>query len=102
VRTCARAGQLATRVSHRNTGHQSGDPVCDRMLARIATDEGGGGLELAMVPSPAPQDTVVKDHGATVFLEDTAAQVLADKTLDVEPIPEQNSEGQLRFTIVPA
>ncbi|MFI9105331.1 acyl-ACP desaturase [Streptomyces fildesensis] len=31
--------ELATRVSHRNTGHQSGDPVCDRMLARIATDE---------------------------------------------------------------
>jgi acyl-[acyl-carrier-protein] desaturase len=31
--------ELATRVSHRNTGHNSGDPVCDRMLARIATDE---------------------------------------------------------------
>lgn len=31
--------ELATRVSHRNTGHQSGDPVCDRMLARISTDE---------------------------------------------------------------
>ncbi|GGO90948.1 acyl-ACP desaturase [Wenjunlia tyrosinilytica] len=31
--------ELATRVSHRNTGHLSGDPVCDRMLARIATDE---------------------------------------------------------------
>ena len=31
--------ELATRVSHRNTGRQSGDPVCDRMLARIATDE---------------------------------------------------------------
>src|SRR5690606_36742135 len=31
--------ELATRISHRNTGHQSGDPVCDRMLARIATDE---------------------------------------------------------------
>ncbi|MEU6324621.1 acyl-ACP desaturase [Streptomyces sp. NPDC047009] len=31
--------ELATRVSHRNTGHQSGDPVCDRMMARIATDE---------------------------------------------------------------
>jgi acyl-[acyl-carrier-protein] desaturase len=31
--------ELATRVSHRNTGHQSGDPVCDRMLSRIATDE---------------------------------------------------------------
>ncbi|MEU6853276.1 acyl-ACP desaturase [Actinacidiphila alni] len=31
--------ELATRVSHRNTGRQSGDPVCERMLARIATDE---------------------------------------------------------------
>jgi acyl-[acyl-carrier-protein] desaturase len=31
--------ELATRVSHRNTGHRSGDPVCERMLARIATDE---------------------------------------------------------------
>jgi acyl-[acyl-carrier-protein] desaturase len=31
--------ELATRVSHRNTGRESGDPVCDRMLARIATDE---------------------------------------------------------------
>jgi acyl-[acyl-carrier-protein] desaturase len=49
--------ELATRVSHRNTGHESGDPVCDRMLARIATDENlhmvfyrnllAGALELA-------------------------------------------------------
>jgi acyl-[acyl-carrier-protein] desaturase len=31
--------ELATRVSHRNTGRHSGDPVCDRLLARIATDE---------------------------------------------------------------
>jgi acyl-[acyl-carrier-protein] desaturase len=31
--------ELATRISHRNTGHHSGDPICDRMLARIATDE---------------------------------------------------------------
>jgi acyl-[acyl-carrier-protein] desaturase len=31
--------ELATRISHRNTGKESGDPVCDRMLARIATDE---------------------------------------------------------------
>ena len=31
--------ELATRVSHRNTGHYSGDPVADRLLARIATDE---------------------------------------------------------------
>ncbi len=31
--------ELATRVSHRNTGRLSGDPVCDRLLARIAQDE---------------------------------------------------------------
>jgi acyl-[acyl-carrier-protein] desaturase len=31
--------ELATRVSHRNTGNLSGDPVCERMLARVAADE---------------------------------------------------------------
>ncbi|MFC7478935.1 acyl-ACP desaturase [Luedemannella flava] len=31
--------ELATRVSHRNTGRISGDPICDQLLARIAQDE---------------------------------------------------------------
>ncbi|WP_194816840.1 acyl-ACP desaturase [Nocardia sp. XZ_19_385] len=31
--------ELATRVSHRSTGRVCGDPICDRMLARIAQDE---------------------------------------------------------------
>ena len=31
--------ELATRVSHRNAGKISGDPVCDQLLARIALDE---------------------------------------------------------------
>jgi acyl-[acyl-carrier-protein] desaturase len=31
--------ELATRVSHRNTGRAAGDPLADRLLARIATDE---------------------------------------------------------------
>ncbi|MFD5178682.1 acyl-ACP desaturase [Nocardia sp. NPDC058379] len=31
--------ELATRVSHRNTGRVCDDPVADRMLARVATDE---------------------------------------------------------------
>ncbi|MCW2869128.1 acyl-ACP desaturase [Actinacidiphila oryziradicis] len=51
--------ELATRVSHRNTGHESGDPACDRMLARIATDEnlhmvfyrGIGGAALDLTPN---------------------------------------------------
>ncbi|RBQ15202.1 acyl-ACP desaturase [Spongiactinospora rosea] len=31
--------ELATRISHRNTGKATGDPVCERLLARIAADE---------------------------------------------------------------
>ncbi|NKY51433.1 acyl-ACP desaturase [Nocardia vermiculata] len=31
--------ELATRISHRATGRVCGDPVADRMLARIAADE---------------------------------------------------------------
>ncbi|MFZ4373467.1 MAG: acyl-ACP desaturase [Mycobacterium sp.] len=31
--------ELATRVSHRNTGKACGDPIADRLLARIAADE---------------------------------------------------------------
>ena len=31
--------ELATRVSHRNTGRACMDPVADRLLSRIATDE---------------------------------------------------------------
>ena len=31
--------ELATRVSHRNTGHLSGDEICDQLMQRIALDE---------------------------------------------------------------
>lgn len=31
--------ELATRISHRNTGRISGDPICESMLQRIALDE---------------------------------------------------------------
>jgi acyl-[acyl-carrier-protein] desaturase len=31
--------ELATRISHRNTGMISGDPVCEQMLSRVALDE---------------------------------------------------------------
>src|SRR5262252_8325198 len=31
--------ELATRVSHRNTGRHCGDPVAEKLLARIAMDE---------------------------------------------------------------
>lgn len=31
--------ELATRIAHRNTGRATGDPMCEALLARIATDE---------------------------------------------------------------
>ncbi|WP_326554126.1 acyl-ACP desaturase [Micromonospora sp. NBC_01813] len=31
--------ELATRISHRNTGKATGDPLCERLLARVAADE---------------------------------------------------------------
>ena len=31
--------ELATRISHRNTGRYTSDPLCDQLLARIAADE---------------------------------------------------------------
>jgi acyl-[acyl-carrier-protein] desaturase len=31
--------ELATRISHRNTGRYTQDPVCEQLLARIAQDE---------------------------------------------------------------
>jgi acyl-[acyl-carrier-protein] desaturase len=37
VYTCMQ--EVATRIAHRNTGRACGDPVADRMLARVARDE---------------------------------------------------------------
>jgi acyl-[acyl-carrier-protein] desaturase len=31
--------ELATRISHRNTGRYAGDPLAERLLTRVATDE---------------------------------------------------------------
>ncbi|MGW4463589.1 acyl-ACP desaturase [Micromonospora sp. NPDC004704] len=31
--------ELATRISHRNTGRVTGDPLCEQLLARVAADE---------------------------------------------------------------
>src|SRR4029453_16113926 len=31
--------ELATRISHRNTGRTAGDPLAEQLLARISVDE---------------------------------------------------------------
>jgi len=62
--------ELATRVSHRNTGRHTGDPLCEQLLARIAADENlhmifyrnllGAALEIAPDQTVAAVRDVVK------------------------------------------
>jgi len=47
-------------------------------------DNGDTALDFGLVPAPADGDRVVEDDGAKVFLDEAAAAVLADMTLDVE------------------
>jgi iron-sulfur cluster assembly protein len=54
---------------------------------RITAAGGGNGdtaLEFVLAPAPAAGDKVLSADGAKVFLDEAAAAVLADKTLDVE------------------
>jgi len=55
---------------------------------RIASAPGTNGaapeLSLEVVTSPAPGDQVVDEQGARVFLDSTAAEMLAEQTLDVQ------------------
>jgi iron-sulfur cluster assembly protein len=49
------------------------------------SNEGNGdtALEFELAAEPAEGDRVVREAGAVVFLDEAAAAVLADKTLDV-------------------
>jgi iron-sulfur cluster assembly protein len=47
-------------------------------------DNGDSALDFDLAPAPGPGDEVVDADGAKVFLDEAAAAVLADKTLDVE------------------
>ncbi len=49
------------------------------------SNEGNGdtALEFELAPEPAEGDEVVREGGAVVFLDQTAVEVVADKTLDV-------------------
>ncbi len=46
------------------------------------------GLVLAAVGAPEPGDHVIDDHGARVFLDETAATILDDKVLDAQVQPD--------------
>jgi Fe-S cluster assembly iron-binding protein IscA len=46
-------------------------------------DGEGGALEFELAEQALPGDEVVREGGAVVFLDEAAAALLADKTLDV-------------------
>jgi iron-sulfur cluster assembly protein len=55
-------------------------------LRITAANESNGdtALEFELAEAPADGDKVLSEGGATVYLDEVAAEVLADKTLDVE------------------
>jgi acyl-[acyl-carrier-protein] desaturase len=65
--------ELATRVAHRNTGRVSGDPVCERLLARVAADENLHMVFyrnlLAAAFELAPDDTMRAVHDVVVTFQ---------------------------------
>jgi iron-sulfur cluster assembly protein len=70
--------------------------VADDAGLRISTSaEDSGNLTVDVTPAPEPDDQVVENAGARVFLEGHAAEVLADKVLDAE----LDSDGKVRFAV---
>jgi Fe-S cluster assembly iron-binding protein IscA len=52
-------------------------------ISAADVEDGEVELEFDLAPEPSVGDEVVREGGASVFLDQTAADVLADKTLDV-------------------
>ncbi len=68
---------------------------------RISARSPEEGLELALAGQPEGEDLVLSGDGVSVFLEPTAAQVLDDKVLDVQPLTGTDGQQELRFAIGP-
>ena len=54
--------ELATRVSHRNTGKVTGDPIADQMLARISKDENLHMVFYRNIVARGARDRARRDH----------------------------------------
>ena len=57
--------------------------------------EGADALQVAPAEAPHDSDQVLEESGARVFLEETAAQTLADKVLDAQV----DESGSVQFSI---
>jgi iron-sulfur cluster assembly protein len=69
--------------------------VPDDAGLRMSLPEGEAGSLVLALDSPQPDDAVVEDSGAKVFLQSTAATMLDDRELDGE----LDDQGQASFTL---
>lgn len=72
--------------------------VPDEAGLRIAAadDSPEPALNVQLAPGPAPQDQVIEEGGARVFVEPTAADLLEDAQLEA-----QTQGDQIAFGVVP-
>jgi Fe-S cluster assembly iron-binding protein IscA len=83
------AATIVKDLTGRATGTEAGG-------LRIATHEADtSNFDVTVIPAPQPEDLVVENDGAHVFLEKNAADALADKQLDATI----DDEGAVRFSI---
>jgi len=61
-------------------------------------EEGSSSLSVTVAPAPEPQDDVVENGGARVFLDAGASAVVADKVLDAQ----LDDKGAVRFALTTA
>ncbi|WP_327042796.1 adhesin [Micromonospora ureilytica] len=60
---------------------------------RIAADTNAGSLTVELVPEPAQGDRVVDNQGARIFLDEDAAELLGDASVDATV----DDEGIIQF-----
>jgi iron-sulfur cluster assembly protein len=69
----------------------------DTGLRITGQGEGAPAFQLSLAETPVAGDQVIEADGARVFLEEAAAQALADKALDAEV----DDQGGVAFSVSP-
>ena len=64
---------------------------------RITSDAAMQGLVVTAAPQPEPDDQVIDQAGAHVYLDPPAAQMLEDQVLDASV----DDAGQIQFALAP-
>jgi iron-sulfur cluster assembly protein len=69
--------------------------LADTAGLRITSDSPEGDLEVSAAQQAEPGDQVVEQGGATIYLDESAAQLLDDKVLDAAVDP----SGRVEFAL---